>query len=260
MNLSFYKSWADHATKYLETNYKFKNRFELFNNDQFKELFNNTSAIILIVSHLENKYEFISDNVKDILGFTSDDFYKGNAPFGMSLVHPDHAKIFMEFIFPKMFSAIEENKSAEDLKNLRMTYNFKMRRKDNSYIWVQQIMSILESDIEGRPVLTMYVMQDVSAFKKDDQLDFVVSTLGDDGFYKQSMIINYPSKISLELSGREIQIISLISQGKSSKDIANELNISCYTVQTHRRNMLRKTKSKNTAELLKLAMVKGIAS
>jgi DNA-binding NarL/FixJ family response regulator len=53
-----------------------------------------------------------------------------------------------------------------------------------------------------------------------------------------------------ELSLREIEIIRLIKDGNSSKEIAAQLNISTRTAEVHRHNILKKLKLKNTASLI----------
>ncbi|WP_439481610.1 LuxR C-terminal-related transcriptional regulator [Cyclobacterium plantarum] len=45
--------------------------------------------------------------------------------------------------------------------------------------------------------------------------------------------------------------------GERSKEIAKKLNLSSHTVDTHRRNMLHKTQSKNTPELIRFAYLSG---
>jgi DNA-binding NarL/FixJ family response regulator len=52
------------------------------------------------------------------------------------------------------------------------------------------------------------------------------------------------------LTEREIQIINLIKEGFSSKEIAGQLNISLKTVEVHRHNILKKLKLKNSASLV----------
>lgn len=52
------------------------------------------------------------------------------------------------------------------------------------------------------------------------------------------------------LTDREIQIIHLIKEGQSSKEIASSLNISLKTVEVHRHNILKKLKLKNSASLV----------
>jgi DNA-binding NarL/FixJ family response regulator len=52
------------------------------------------------------------------------------------------------------------------------------------------------------------------------------------------------------LTEREIQIINLIKEGQSSKEIAGVLAISLKTVEVHRHNILKKLKLKNSASLV----------
>ena len=56
------------------------------------------------------------------------------------------------------------------------------------------------------------------------------------------------------ISKREREVLKQIAQGLTSKDIAEVLFISQHTVDTHRKNLLRKTDSKNTADLVKFAL------
>lgn len=61
------------------------------------------------------------------------------------------------------------------------------------------------------------------------------------------------------LSQREVEIIDLIKQGQSSKEIAQELNITLKTVEVHRHNILKKLNLKNTAALVNFINNAGIA-
>jgi DNA-binding NarL/FixJ family response regulator len=56
------------------------------------------------------------------------------------------------------------------------------------------------------------------------------------------------------LSRREKDIAMLLSKGKQTQEIADELFLSFLTVQTHRRNILQKYKAKNVAELITLLL------
>ena len=58
------------------------------------------------------------------------------------------------------------------------------------------------------------------------------------------------------LTKREKQIIKLIVQGKTTANIAEELFISPLTVETHRRNIMKKLKISNVAALVRVAMDK----
>ena len=62
------------------------------------------------------------------------------------------------------------------------------------------------------------------------------------------------------LSAREREILQLVAEGKSSKEIANLLNLSVYTVETHRGNIMQKLNLRGIPELILYAVRKGIVS
>jgi DNA-binding NarL/FixJ family response regulator len=62
------------------------------------------------------------------------------------------------------------------------------------------------------------------------------------------------------LTTREREILQLLAEGKSNKDVANMLKLSLYTVETHRGNMLQKLNLHGTAELILYAVRKGVIS
>ena len=62
------------------------------------------------------------------------------------------------------------------------------------------------------------------------------------------------------LTPREREILQLIAEGKSNKDVANLLNLSVYTVESHRSNLMEKLNLKGVPELILYAVRKGIIS
>jgi len=62
------------------------------------------------------------------------------------------------------------------------------------------------------------------------------------------------------LTPREREILQLVVEGKSNKDVANMLNLSVYTVETHRSNIMEKLNVKGVPELVLYAVRKGIIS
>ncbi len=67
---------------------------------------------------------------------------------------------------------------------------------------------------------------------------------------KNKLELTFKLKQLFQLTNREIEIISLIAQGNTSKKISEILFISKKTVDTHRRNILAKTGKKSIAELI----------
>ncbi len=63
----------------------------------------------------------------------------------------------------------------------------------------------------------------------------------------------YKSKLHLNVSKREVDIIRLVAKGLNSNEIGDKLHISKHTVDTHRRSILEKTECKNAIELVAYA-------
>lgn len=63
---------------------------------------------------------------------------------------------------------------------------------------------------------------------------------------------------NLALSSREMDVIRLLAAGRTSAEIARQLNVSVETVITHRKKLLEKTKTRNVAELIGLAGKTGL--
>ena len=60
------------------------------------------------------------------------------------------------------------------------------------------------------------------------------------------------------LTEREREILQLLAEGKSNKEAASVLNLSPYTVESHRTNLMQKLGLHNTAEIVLYAVRKGI--
>ncbi|WP_066223046.1 response regulator [Formosa haliotis] len=94
----------------------------------------------------------------------------------------------------------------------------------------------------------------------EEELIQVIRTVSRDKKYFSPSIsekmINFMSEHNVSeniLSNKEKEVLELISQGLTTKDIAAKLFVSTRTIETHRANILKKLEVKNTAELIKKA-------
>ncbi len=62
------------------------------------------------------------------------------------------------------------------------------------------------------------------------------------------------------LTTREREVLQLLAEGRNNKEVAQLLNLSLYTVETHRSNILQKLNLHSTAELILYAIRKGVIS
>jgi two-component system nitrate/nitrite response regulator NarL len=72
--------------------------------------------------------------------------------------------------------------------------------------------------------------------------------------------LNKADETATELSIREIEVLKLLVQELTTKQIAEKLFVSERTIETHRKNLLRKTSSKNIVGLIKYAYLNKIIS
>ena len=112
-----------------------------------------------------------------------------------------------------------------------------------------------------------YLIKD-SAF---DELEHAVRVVMDGKTYINPQIASLvveslvtqstPSAQALSLlTQREREVLQLIAEGKSTKQIARDLNVSTKTVESHRRQVMAKLNIRNVAELTKYAIREGLTS
>ena len=68
------------------------------------------------------------------------------------------------------------------------------------------------------------------------------------------------SKVSPALTKREREVLQLIAEGKTTKDIASQLYVSIKTIETHRKQIMDKVGLNSVAELTKYAIREGLTS
>jgi two-component system NarL family response regulator len=63
---------------------------------------------------------------------------------------------------------------------------------------------------------------------------------------------------AVSLSQREVEVVRLIAEGNTNRQIAEKMFLSIHTIGTHRKNIFRKLKIRNSSELVYYALNKGI--
>ncbi|MEJ2684795.1 MAG: response regulator transcription factor [Candidatus Sulfobium sp.] len=105
-----------------------------------------------------------------------------------------------------------------------------------------------------------------------DELESVIRTVVADKIYLSPdisgvVVENYvrqtakpESSAFSVLSDREREVLQLLAEGKTAKEIAERLNVSIKTVETHRTNIMNKLDIHRLAELTKYAVREGLTS
>ena len=102
----------------------------------------------------------------------------------------------------------------------------------------RQLTDAIQSVYEGKKILS------------DDITDLVIK-----GYLEPSE--NEADGFS-DLSEREVEILQLIAEGKSTREISEKLFISVKTVGTHKQHILEKLNLKTNTDIIKYALKKGL--
>ena len=95
----------------------------------------------------------------------------------------------------------------------------------------------------------------------------IISVLEGKRYYNEKVNIVLHSKPDglqhpprIKLSAREFEVIVLLCHGLSTKDIAEKLFLSEHTIEGYRKEIIKKTNTKNTNELIHYAITNGIVT
>lgn len=115
------------------------------------------------------------------------------------------------------------------------------------YKWFYTICKLMKENIESQNPSGLFLLS-IPMHGINPMVNKVSKLLDDNEFVAE----NY--KKFVLLTKREKEIISLLTEGKSSPEIADQLFISRHTVSTHRKNIANKLNITSFAELLKFAI------
>jgi len=204
--------------------------------------------------HLPNaSYLYLSDNIEVISGVTLDTFItEGLQVFGRLIPERD-LKIVNEIhrvAVNTLFSLAEPSRTST-----YAVFQYRITRPDGEVRWVEQTSFPIVFGPDGGLAVEWGLCADITEAKTDDDICWRVGYTDVNGKI-QTQGGRYNEQILAfqeMLTEREKEILIFLAQGCSSRDIAEILAISEQTVMSHRKNMLAKTHSANTAALVHTA-------
>ena len=101
-----------------------------------------------------------------------------------------------------------------------------------------ELLTAIDMVMEGEMYISPHLAEEFS--------DEVIKTYREKGVFPCETLTN-----------REVEVLKLVAEGLTSKEIAELLSISIRTVEHHRANLLKKLNLKNTADLIKHAIQNG---
>lgn len=199
------------------------------------------------------KFLYVSKGIRCITGYSVDEVLNGHFLFYYNAWHPQDVKI-LNSVHQKLLSFFYAT-PIQDRPKLKFCYNFRLRRKDGAYMHVLQQTIFMRVSDGGAPLVEFSNFTDITSFKKDHHLTLSIQRLNASGEYQEvykEEFCNY----DFAFTRRQLEIMSLISQGLTTKEIAANLCLSTDTVKNHRKNILKMTGSKNVVEVYR-SMLNG---
>lgn len=212
-----------------------------------------SQSCIFTVDVFKARYDFASDNFSTLLGYNPT-WIKTIRKQGDVLedrIHPDDRSQLLEY-------QIEHGKfiyslPQEERNDYQQIFQYRILNAKGQYVNVISRQQVLEKDRNGKAWIIMGVV-DISpdqTFTEKIKRTIINSKTGE--IFAQAF-----TPAEKQLTNREKEILLLIRQGFLSKEIADRLDISIYTVNNHRKNILTKLDVDNVMEAINTARDFGI--
>lgn len=187
--------------------------------------------------------------LKSLTGYTLDEFNTENI---IEYTHPEDRELVQNITKGVVAHVIHtpiQNKES----HLLLTFRF--LKKDGTYCKILVQSSVLERDEEGKMISNFSLLTDISFIETHDRVEW--------NFHANELDLIAFKKVIYKLykdfyTKREKEIIALIAEKNTSKEIAEKLCLSKFTVQTHRKNILKKAKSHSIDDVLSFCKKNGI--
>ena len=208
----------------------------------------------------EKRYYLLGTPCEEITGFSPADYARGGIEFWFSRVNPADISFVTEAII-EGFSQLVGIRGRQDSPiMIRMRYRF-LTAKGNwlNTIETRYLFSHNKNGLVDQTLCKFEVIDDqsseISALKiisgKDtDRNQMLAATLL---LKNREALIQNAKNEQPPLTSREKQVLQMISDGLSTKMIADQCFISVHTVETHRKHLLEKLDVRNSMELIKKA-------
>jgi len=234
-----------------EPGYPLELKLQLELHKQLLNLFQPGTYYYYVFNIFEADFDFVSPEVANVLGYLPEEV---NIHKFLDIIHPEDKPYFLQF--EQRITEFFKTLPFEKISKYKMQYDFRMRTKDNRYVRLLHQAIQIDFD-ETNYYRTLDLDTDITHLKKDGEPSF--SIIGLDGEPSYYNIIETNTLIlSHDLfTRRERVILKMIVENKTSKEIASILFISLHTVNTHRKNILRKAKVTTPIELVRKAIQEG---
>lgn len=221
----------------------------------------NSSIVPFFLNYTTRQYVFMHRNAEQLTGHNAKYFFDGGLEFIWSVYHKDDFELFDKTIFAEG-TAFMKTCPVEMHQDLIFSRNYRVKSKNGPYVDLLQRYCIINHPGTFIPLGVVGVGTDITNFKQDGTTIFTIEYSDPGVFYDAPKLlfkkVYFKDPCLAMLSKRELEILKYISNGFASKQIADKLFLSINTVNQHRKNMLHKSSSLNSAELINTAIKQGL--
>ena len=222
-------------------------------NRTLKELNTIGQAYYTVFDYVHFRFVYLEDTFEQITGYPSDAMLSESLGFIMAHLHPDDKLPVFKVMSRLNRYLVQMPLTNDQLPHI--SYCYRVKSRYGGYVRILHEWMRLIRDSHGKLMYCLERCTDISHWQSDNRVTLSINTPRG-----QTNLVYTPvesgRKVGLTLSERNV--IRLLARGLSSKQIASEFGISFNTVNTYRRNMLKKSAVKNSAELVQLAYEQGI--
>lgn len=207
------------------------------------------STFFCVTNTATQNFEYISKNFTACTGIPIDKLLDGGMEYFWSLFHQEDITLWLECLQSLMLFTMTELDS-EQRSRMSYTWNYRIKNQSGEYVNIVQNTTPLQFDDENKPIIGL---AHYTVFDGSIHMDICASAryLNEENEYETLFFKNMSTKNLLNaISNRERDVIRLLIQNKTSVEIAEKLFISKHTIDTHRRNILKKFDMKSTGELI----------
>ena len=228
-------------------------------NSSFNSLFFHSIPMVYLLNYATSEYMVMSKSCRIALGYDQEEWIKNGIDFTIDIYNKDDLKLYNEKIFPERLQLIKTIPATEQ-RNYVFSYNFRMENSRGEYVNLLQRNCFIKSDANGLPLISLGMVINIEHYKKENPVIQVVEKTDLDNLSAETVFkkVYYLHDENTIFSKREKEVLLWVSDGLSSKEIADKMYISEGTVINHRKNMLMKSGTKNVAELISFAVANFI--
>lgn len=250
-----YRAWHNIPGFFAKRNVA-QQRYEL---DQFiATTFSSGPCYYYVLDFLNlEKPMLVSPSIETILGVDPE------AATVQSLIergHPDDVP-FAAKAEETALSILKHHIGMDQVKNYKISYSGRMRVADGSYRLFNHQAIILDTDEQFGVARTLGIHTDITHLTSASNYKLSLLNLFGGESYLNIDVMNNPDNciaVPSLFTQREMEIVRLLADGKTSADIGRLLNISPHTVKNHRKNILKKSNCKTTGQLVSKSLSEGL--